>query len=147
MIRGLLLGLSTVFILGCGPGGPSGPAVFPVTGKITYNGSPVPNATLTFIPSSGPVASGQTDENGVYSLKTGSEEGAVAGEHKIGIIAVEKQNQGEISPDSPEYEKMMSGQRPEEKWLIPEKYGNTLSSGLTKTVKEEDNVIDIELTD
>ena len=57
-----------------------------VKGKVTYNGSPVASATVTFSPQEKgtPTAMGITDGQGVYTLTTyDSGDGAAAGIYKV----------------------------------------------------------------
>lgn len=74
-IAALLVSLVLVSLLAAVAGcGPSGPATFPVSGTVTFNGEPIPNdhnGYITFVPddkSIGPVATRILD--GKYSLRT-----------------------------------------------------------------------------
>jgi len=62
--------------------------VYPVTGKVTFNGAPVADATVSFSPKGEyPAASGRTDSEGVYSLTTyETEDGAAAGDYAVLVI-------------------------------------------------------------
>ena len=46
-------------------------------------------ATVTFYPEKGPVASGKTDANGAYQLRTNGQLGAAIGNHKVTVNAVD----------------------------------------------------------
>ncbi len=62
----LLLFLVTVFIPGCSR---SGPALGEVSGNVTLDGQPLPDAQLSFMPTKGGrTAMAQTDEEGNYTL-------------------------------------------------------------------------------
>jgi hypothetical protein len=76
--------LLVVLFSGCGVGGP---AVAPVSGRVTLDGRPLVNADVTFQPDGELRASGgRTDADGRYRLmfKRG-QEGALAGEHTVRI--------------------------------------------------------------
>lgn len=114
---------------------PQGPKLVAVKGKVLYKGAPLANASVSFQPEKGPAAVGRTNEAGEFTLITTGKPGAVEGTYKISVKAVEGGTSVEdVSFDSPEYDKIMRGELPKEKWLIPEKFGNTFTSGLTETV-------------
>ena len=120
-------------IIGCG--GTSGdlPGTAPVTGTVTYNGDPVPNAHVMFYPEDGEKpAVGTTDESGKYTLTTFNEgDGAIPGTHTVTVTAYDNSSEG-VSMNS----------------LVPDKYGIQTSSPLKVTVKDGDmNEIPLELTD
>ena len=81
-------------------------------------------------------ASGAIGPDGTYTLQTDDVgEGAVPGKHAVMITALrvgEARGPEEKDPLPPP--------------IIPNKYGNTSTSGLTAEVKEGDNVINFELT-
>ena len=93
-MRGRLIVLSCVVLplLGCG-----GNKVVPVSGKVTLNGKPLANATVTFQPATkdkreaGPASAGLTNDQGEYTLKLAGKNtsGAVVGEHKVSISALQ----------------------------------------------------------
>jgi hypothetical protein len=139
--------------VGCAEtGGGDHPDTAPVTGTVTYNGSPVEGATLTFSPASGGYAAlGLTDASGNFTLKTpwGSE-GAVPGSYKVAIskTAVEGAAAGEAEevemvieePEKATPAKIAEG--------LPEKYKSAATSELTAEVKAEGpNTFAFELTD
>jgi hypothetical protein len=72
------------------------------------DGKPVVRAIVTFIPlpqpgskEAGDSASGKTDENGAYTLKTlsqnGWKDGAMVGKHKVSISRQETRGEGDRS--------------------------------------------------
>jgi hypothetical protein len=127
-------------IAGCGhqTGPTAGVKTYPVTGTVTYQGKPLPEATVMFRSTDGQyTASGRTDLEGKYRLTTASPgDGAPAGEYRVAIIAIE-------APPADEEEKP----GPPPKSLIPTKYNQPETSGLTAVVAEKENVIDFNLTD
>ena len=122
--------LAILLMCGCGGAGDV-PPLGEVTGTVTFDGKPLPGATVKFQPVDGGRQSrGMTDEQGHYVLAySTTETGAKAGKHKVQI----------------EYNYVM-GEGPAGAMVeIPAKY-NTQSE-LTKEVKPgEENVIDFELT-
>jgi hypothetical protein len=83
----------------------------PVKGKVLYKDQPLKGAVVTFHPKGvtdlhtvRPV--GLTDEDGVFTLTTGQDEGAAAGEYVVTFICSEelspKLGKGEISTAPPQ---------------------------------------------
>jgi hypothetical protein len=88
-----LMGL--MLLPGCG-----GPSMAPVTGRVTFNGKPVGEASITFAPlpksegdkEPGKAATGFTDAEGKYALSTyRNYDGALVGKHQV-IVALEDTN-------------------------------------------------------
>ncbi len=81
-LRRLSLFLFAVLALGCGH---DGPELGSVSGRFTYQGKPVANASVMFQPvDKGPPSVAATDEDGRYTLLFNNDrEGAVLGEHKV----------------------------------------------------------------
>jgi hypothetical protein len=128
-----------VLLAGCG-GGSEGLAV--VKGKVTYNGKPVPNGTVNFMPSDAnkPSASGEIQPDGSYSLQTyvrnRPSEGAVIGEHKVVIVAMQD----------------MAARLPEQRIplpppIVPVKYTSPATSDLKAEVEKKENTINFDLKD
>jgi hypothetical protein len=143
----LALGTLSALLSGCG-GAPPGPTLYPVKGKVTLEGSPLPNATVTFQPESGPIASGVTDVNGEFTLKTGAAEGAVAGTHRIAVVATTGEKiTGNPTPDDLAAMSLTGKPLPQPKSLIPERYSKFETSQLTATVTEDaaQNVVTLDL--
>jgi hypothetical protein len=74
-VRGFLFLLNLALLCGC-EGAPAsnydGLGLVPVSGKITLDGQPLPNAVVTFDAPDGQFAYGLTDANGQYSLQVDS---------------------------------------------------------------------------
>jgi hypothetical protein len=92
-----LLSLPLLLLAGCG-GEPY--KVAPVSGRVTLNGQPLANASVTFSPVAtggnlepGPGSYATTDTDGRYTLKIIGKEsrGAVVGKHKVRIALVEQE--------------------------------------------------------
>lgn len=140
---------------GCG-GGPAAPDLAPVSGTVTLNNAPLPDATVTFMPEKGPVAIGVTNMNGEYSLRTGVNDGAVLGKHRVTVALAARSDKpaNNEPPSDPSqmgnyYEKVTAQRAKQEgndsKSLIPEKYGKADSSGLSFEVKDGENNFPINL--
>ena len=154
-------------LAGCNGGGAAAPKLAPADGTVTYKGSPLAGATVTFVPDSGPLAMGVTDLQGKFTLSTGALPGVVVGNAKATVSMVAPGSGGSSSDFSKvpttdaareEYykkaaEKMTAQQSgtdasSQPKSLVPEKYASASSSGLSYTVnKNGDNHYKIELVD
>jgi hypothetical protein len=126
----LLLALA----VGCGSGRPKTAVV---RGTVTYKGKPVPNGTITFTPNSGPTATGEIAPDGSYQLTTFRKgDGAVLGEHKVVVVAMQKNNDPNIEAFTP---------LPPP--IVPTKYTSLATTDLKAEVKDEDNTINFDLKD
>jgi hypothetical protein len=104
----------------------------PVTGKVTYNGSPVTAGNLNFVSTTGAAASSKIDASGNFSI----DEPLQAGEYKVFI-----------SP--PVQEPSAPGTKPTTpfKFVVPEKFREPNSSGVIVTVKGGKNEIPVQFKD
>jgi hypothetical protein len=125
---------------GCGEPKETVPELVTVTGKVTYQGRPLADASVTFVPADAEEEAtelnrivrphGKTDAEGSYELAWGDNAGAPPGKYNVMITAFKPSDDDEVKPDS----------------LIPVMYNSPKTSGLLKEVKEaDDNVINIEL--
>jgi hypothetical protein len=82
--------LLTALLLGCSSS--DAPELASVTGTVILDGKPLPNIGVVFLPKgSGPIASGNTDANGRFTLTTISpNDGASVGEHTVVFGAAEE---------------------------------------------------------
>ena len=138
------LAIPTFALLVAGCGGSSGMA--PVSGSVTYKGKPVAKANVSFTPveGTGRAAAGFTDDSGRYTLGTlTASDGARAGKYRAAVIA--------RGPDRPpkagETGSGMPGEMMPGDPVIPTKYFQAETSGLTFEVKRGSNRFDIELKD
>lgn len=123
-------------LVGCGKEG--GPATYPVTGTVTYRGNPLPLGTVMFVPAKGPPSRpAAIGEDGKYQLE------AVAGEHRVQVIAVPSTPKGTEPTTQGGKE---SGGVSNVQSLIPVKYNRFHTSGVKVEVKSDGpNQIDIQL--
>lgn len=146
-----LSGAFVSLVVGCGDS--SGlPPRYVVTGKVTYNGAPVPKGTVTFEPASpdGRHASGAITD-GTYSMSTlGDNDGAMPGDYKVVIISTEidtseiaARSKGGAAHHDDAFAKAVKNA----KNLVPTKYGRSDTSGLTAKVEAKSNSIDFNLKD
>lgn len=127
----LLTACLAVGLVGCGQD--SGPALANVTGTVTLDGKPLPDAAVTFYPADGGRPSqGFTDESGKYTLRfTGTKEGAVVGQNTVQVEVGLPMGESEAPPAS---------KLPQ----LPAKYNK--KTELTAEVKRGSNTIDFDLT-
>jgi hypothetical protein len=102
-ILGPALALPLALIVGCG----SGPKYAAVSGRVTLNGQPLANATVSFQPiaegsvnAPAPGSTGRTNANGEYTLSCADgRAGAWVGKHRVSISAVSEQaGDGDVRP-------------------------------------------------
>ena len=108
-----------------------------VTVTVTYKGAPVEGAMVTFVNQEGPpTANGRTDAQGKARLKTYIEgDGATLGTHKVMIEKSEAVGGQSVGTDDPKYNP--NAPPATVKYLIPQKYSNIATSGLTAEVKAD----------
>jgi len=106
-----------------------------VRGTVTYLNRVLPTGSIVFIPDetrgfAGPMARGEIQQDGSYSLHTGDRPGAVPGKYRVTVRAV-----GAVA-----------GRPGQSCLLTPERFSDPESSGLACEVKKvEENVINIHL--
>lgn len=110
--------------LNCGCAQP--PSVVPVSGRVLYNGEPLPFGVVMFQPDKGQAAEGEIQADGIFQLSTyGPNDGAVPGHHKVSVRCFSKQKAGADGGDAG-----APGQL-----LIPQQYTRFGMSGLSADVK------------
>ena len=147
--------LVTVGIVLTGCSNSSRPSTYPVTGTVTSQGKPVAGAAITFVPTGneGEAASAITDSNGKYALTTWKAgDGARPGEYRVKVT---KQEQQAVDPSKmvknlsiEEEQKIYVESKkpnPPAKSLIPSKYQDDQTSGLTHTVEKKPTTFDIKI--
>lgn len=135
MIRLVAVGLilTSAALTGCGGAYDSS-----VYGTVSFDGSPLPTGTISFVPAAGGSAAyARIAEDGSFELKTGREEGLPPGDYAATIFAVEAPT---------ELRSADGGPPPAGKPITPEWYRSAQTSGLTFTVKPGSNNFTIELS-
>lgn len=118
-------------VTGCG-----NPGMAKVSGTVTWQGTPVPDAVVQFLPTSKPGAGGRTDAEGRFSLTTLKPgDGAYVGQGRVTITPYVEW----VGSDNP---RPLSRPRPD----IPERYRTPDKTPLTaEVVAGKKNVIDFKL--
>jgi len=76
--------LFCIAVVGCG-GASDAPALVKVSGVANFQGKPLPDATLTFYPGTGPVGVARTNSNGEFQVRTNGTLGVVVDTHKVTV--------------------------------------------------------------
>jgi hypothetical protein len=129
------MALVTAALVGCGS---DGPELVNVTGIVTLDGKPIPNAVVTFNPvaAGGSNSMGKTDAKGRYQLEFSQDKkGALVGEHVV-EIATKKVS----ASDMPDTGEVVST----EYVAIPAKYRKrgTLKAEVSKSKNQIDFQLD-----
>jgi hypothetical protein len=119
--------------LGCNGDNP----VYPVQGKITFEGKPmVGGGSISFLPlgnQPGKTAGADVDENGTYKMTTYRPgDGSMVGEFRVVITQV-VEKEPEATPDGQKAPKAVSTVPPQDR--IPTIYGDPMNSPLRATVE------------
>lgn len=149
-----VLGCFLLAAAGCGSGA-DGLTIAPAKGTVTYSGGPLAGAIVTFMPDKGPLAMAVTDLKGEFTLKSGGLNGCAVGPVKV---AVRIPSEGDATPmgmpnpfaDAKNAKEMFEASKKmgemttaaqkkndKAKSLIPEKYHDTNTSGLSYTVDKD----------
>ena len=113
----LALCAAVLSLAGCN----KGLGTLPVTGKVFYQGKPLAEGTVIYAPIdvNGRQARGAIQPDGTFALTTGAEEGAMPGEYKVVILALEP-HPGEPGRDGTNPN--AAPPKIERGFVIPEKY-------------------------
>ena len=123
------IALLLVTLVGC-----AGNSHFPVSGHITLDGSPLPQATVSYLPTrdEGIPAVGRTDDNGDYIIQESSDlKGLEPGSYRVRITTYDE---GDLDAEPP---------LPRVRERVPVQYN--LDTTLTAEVKEQENTFDFQL--
>ncbi len=131
--------LAACALAGCAKKRPGEVPVYPVKGRVTYKGEPMPHAVVTFFPAGQPFAQAlkpraTADEDGYYELTTYElKDGAPEGEY--GVIVY-------VPPTPPEPYTLEVPNPPDR---LKHAYLDPAKSKLRFMVRPEPNTIDINL--
>ncbi|MBN2296171.1 MAG: hypothetical protein JXM70_27315 [Pirellulales bacterium] len=119
--------LCTIVIQGCG--GTDRLSTAKVSGLVTLDGKPLSKGTVVFTPAAGRAATGKIQPDGTFVLGTyATSDGAVLGKHQVAVVARETKSRQGGDPAAPP----ITGPS-----LIPERYSNSATSGLTFEVTDD----------
>lgn len=121
-----------VVVAGCGDGGPK---LVPIRGQVTYEGQTLKSGTILYVPrdrAAGRQARGEIQPDGTFQLMTFKPgDGALVGEYDIAIVALD------VHPGESREAIEAAGGIVQRGSLIPEKYGDPSTSGLSDSVNAD----------
>lgn len=127
--------------LGCGP---TRPETAPVAGRVTFQGKPVAEGMITFLPEHGRPAIGAIGPDGGYRLTTfETGDGAPPGKYTVTIEA--RRVTAPPAPKNMKDEVNLPLGRTKVEWLVPERYARPDTSPLKAEVVRGANTIDFNL--
>jgi hypothetical protein len=111
------------------------PKLVPAGGVVRYNGKPLDGAHVTFTnTAAGISAYAVTDAEGKFTLTTFEPgDGAAPGHYQITVTKVQETGHPTAKTAPPVFR---PGGAPRPRWLIPQKYANLATSGLTADVAD-----------
>lgn len=137
----LALSLGLSWVVGCGK---SGPQIVPVSGTVTLDGNPIDKAGVMFIPDTGRPATGVTDPQGHFTLTTAPDgNGAEVGKYQVTVSL--KKISG-VAADANGLEAGPATGPIKEEYIVPQKYSDPKTSGITVEVKSGMEQVKLELT-
>lgn len=129
IFKAILPALFATLVIGCG----GGPKLLPVAGVVTLDGQPIADAGVLFVPvEGGAPASGATDSAGRFRLSTTNRSGVLAGRYRVAVNKQDIVGGGNVSALPTHAAKDMPV-----KWIVPQKYSRTETSGLEAAVSPE----------
>lgn len=130
-LRLLRVGLLLAAVGGCGPRA----TLVPVRGRVVVDGKPLANGSVMFQPTVGPAARGQIGADGGFELGTYRDgDGVRPGQATVRVTSVV---QVDVAPDQ---------ERPPGKSIIPLRYADFGTSGITVDVAAGMQPVTIELS-
>jgi hypothetical protein len=144
LVRLLILTFFVATLHGCGGSSDEGPELVPVSGVVKFDGQPLANADINFIPTEKTAGLGgfaRTDNNGKFELtyvRSGS--GAPAGQYKV-TVSRRLLPDGNPIPEGDETPPIESPARE----TLPAVYSDSERSELTAVVEKGGKPIEINL--
>jgi len=141
--------------LSCGKFGDI-PGLVELKGRVIYKGTPVDGATITFSPTSPSESTrsavSMTESDGTFILMTQTYRGILPGDYRVSVIKKSPPPKSYSSEEIDAYMAQHGGKGPpvarvEIRDLVPAKYGNAETSGLSYSIKKGMPLLAIELTD
>ncbi|MCX7411795.1 MAG: carboxypeptidase-like regulatory domain-containing protein [Planctomycetales bacterium] len=151
-----VFGLAALFVAGCGGEVVKHPPLGKVKGTVTYKGTPVSGAVVSFMMERAPRgATGTTDANGNYKLTTfDTNDGAFVGTHKVTVVKFVPADAAQASKTTtPEDLAKVTAEGKLDEFVkkkkseIPEKYTDFKTTPLQFTIEPGQNEKKIELED
>jgi len=130
----VLLCASACALIGCGSSGPAPRTdLVPVTGTLIFEGKPLPDAKIVFIPTDKEMTdrpAATVDAEGNFEVFCDDQPGAPPANYRVIVMAFKPSEDDEQKPPS----------------LIPERYNSDKTSGISANVKEDgDNVFNFKI--
>lgn len=145
-----LLVLCVVGLVPCvGCGRSDQPPLGRVTGTVQYDGQPVASGTIVFEVANARSANGTIADGKIVDVTTYDPgDGVPVGEARIAVFATAAGGGAAASPAATPDAKTVIDQNymGSAKSLIPDRYNNPATSGLTWTIKAGENVVELNLT-
>jgi hypothetical protein len=145
-----LAGVVLASVLAAAGCGPSGPTTIPIRGEVIFQGKPlrdVPFGLVHYLPKTaeGRQATGRLQPDGTFELTTfKNADGVVPGEYDVVVAAYS----GQTEMTREQVEASAGAGIPKARQLIPEKYSQPTTSGISDTVNSDHSGFKrIELTD
>ena len=137
------LALAVALFSGCV--GSDRPQLAPVSGVVLLDGAPVEGAAVMFVPvAGGRPAQGLTDAQGKFQLTTfNDKDGAILGEHKVGVTKVKVTG---VTETADGLSGTIDPANVQETWIVPQKYSQPDTSGLTANVEKKTPEVKFELS-
>jgi hypothetical protein len=125
---------------------PSGPAYWPVSGKISFQGKPVTVGQVRFCnPAVGIDVIEPLDAQGQYTILTGNRKGIPEGQYQVAVMPKLDFSKVKCDPTGRPIPSTMPSAAERNPPNIPQKYQDPATSGVTVTVKPESNTFDVDM--
>lgn len=146
-----LLVLSVVWLLTCvGCGRSDRPPLGRIAGTVQYNGQPLASGTIIFEVPNARSAHGTIAEGKIVDVTTyDSGDGVPVGEARLAVFATDAGGGAAASPAATPDAKTVIDQNymGSGRSLIPQRFNDPATSGLTWSIKAGENVVDLQLSD